>query len=143
MACEVAFHTGVPDKLAHGCRLLRKAYRQGAKVVVTGEPALLARLDQALWTAEPLDFIPHARVRSGETPPARLAPTPIWLVEPGATPPHLEVLVNLGPDMAYGHETFGRVIEIVGTDEADRTAGRRRWRAWEAAGRTIKHHPAS
>jgi DNA polymerase-3 subunit chi len=143
MTSEVAFHTGVADKLAHGCRLLRKAYRQGAKVVVTGDAALLARLDQLLWTAEPLDFIPHARVRGGETPPSRLAPTPIWLVDPGAMPPHRDVLVNLGPDMADGHETFLRVIEVVGADDADRAAGRRRWRAWEAAGQTIKHHPAS
>ena len=142
MTSEVAFHTGVADKLAYGCRLLRKAYRQGAKVVVSGEPGLLARLDQALWTSEPLDFVPHARVRAGEVPPARLAPTPIWLVDPGATPPHRDVLVNLGPEMAEGHESYGRVIEIVGADESDRTAGRRRWRAWEAAGRTIKHHPA-
>ena len=140
---EVAFHTGVADKLVHGCRLLRKAYRQGAKVAVTGDAALLARLDQALWTFEPLEFVPHARVRVGDAPAARLARTPIWLVDPGAAPPQRDVLVNFGPELPDGVESFARVIEIVGVDEADRSAGRRRWRAHEAAGRAITHHPAS
>jgi hypothetical protein len=35
---EIAFHFNVPDKLAYSCRLLRKAYLSGARVVVTGEP---------------------------------------------------------------------------------------------------------
>jgi DNA polymerase-3 subunit chi len=143
VAGEVAFHTGVPDKLAHGCRLLRKAYRQGARVVVAGDPALLARLDQALWTFDPLEFVPHARLRRGQAPEARLARTPVWLAEPGAEPPHHEVLVNLGPDMPDAYERYERVIELVGADDDDRAAGRRRWRAYEAAGRTIRHHPAA
>jgi len=141
-AAEVAFHTGVADKLAHGCRLLRKAYRQGARVVVSGDPALLARLDQALWTFEPLEFVPHARLRRGQAPESRLERTPIWLVEPGAAPPYRDVLVNLGPDMPDGFESYARVIELVGTEDDDRLAGRRRWRAYEAAGRSITHHPA-
>jgi DNA polymerase-3 subunit chi len=143
MAREVAFHTGVPDKLAHGCRLLRKAYRQGARVVVAGDAATLARLDQALWTFEPLEFVPHLRLRRGETPPARLARTPIWLVEPGAAAPHHEVLVNLGPEMVEGHEAFARVIEIVAADDDDRATGRQRWRAYEAAGHAVTHHKVS
>lgn len=142
MAAQVAFHTGVPDKVAHGCRLLRKAWRQGARVVVSGDPALLARLDQALWTFEPLEFVPHARLRNGQSPQPRLARTPIWLVDPGTEPPHRDVLVNLGPDMPAGYDAFGRVIELVGEDDEDRAAGRRRWRAYEAAGRPITHHRA-
>jgi DNA polymerase-3 subunit chi len=142
MVAEVAFHTGVADKLDHGCRLLRKAYRQGAKVVVAGDAAMLARLDQALWTFEPLEFVPHARLRSGQPAP-RMARTPIWLVDAGAAPPHHEVLVNFGPEMVDGYEAFGRIIELVGSDDDDRAAGRRRWRAYESAGRAITHHPSS
>jgi DNA polymerase-3 subunit chi len=135
---EVAFHTGV-DKLEHACRLLRKAYRQGAKVVVAGDAAQLGRLDQALWTFEPLEFVPHARLKRGETAPARLVRTPIWLVDAGAVPPHHEVLVNLGPEMVEGWETFARVIEIVSAEPEDRNAGRSRWRAYEAQGARIEH----
>jgi DNA polymerase III subunit chi len=138
MAAEVAFHTGV-DKFDHACRLLRKAYRQGAKVVVAGDAALLGRLDQALWTFEPLDFVPHARLKRGETAPARLARTPIWLLDAGAVPPHYDVLVNLGPEMVEGWQAFDRVIEIVSAEPDDRSAGWRRWRGYEAQGARINH----
>jgi DNA polymerase-3 subunit chi len=135
---EVAFHTGV-DKLEHACRLLRKAYRQGAKVVVAGDAAQLGRLDQALWTFEPLEFIPHTRLKRGDAASARLARTPIWLLDAGATPPHHEVLVNLGPEMVDDWQAFARVIEIVSAEPDDRNAGRRRWRAYEAQGARIEH----
>ena len=41
---EVAFHTGIANPLDYACRLLRKAYRSGAKVAVHGEAALIDRL---------------------------------------------------------------------------------------------------
>jgi len=135
---EVAFHTGV-DKLDHACRLLRKAYRQGAKVVVVGDGAQLARLDQALWTFEPLEFVPHARLKRGEAMAPRFARTPIWLLDAGATPPHHDVLVNLGPEMVEGWDGFARVIELVSAEPDDRAAGRKRWRAYEAQGVRIDH----
>lgn len=138
---EVAFHTGVADKLGYCYRLLRKGFRQQARMAVAGDAALLARLDQALWVMEPQSFIPHRRLAAGEAAPAALqARTPIWLLEPGASAPHHEVLLNLGPDMVAGHERFARLIEVVGLDDADRAAARRRWRAYEAAGLRITHH---
>jgi DNA polymerase III subunit chi len=138
---EVAFHTGVPDKLGYACRLLRKAWRQQARVTVTGDSGLLARLDSALWTFDPQEFIPHARLRAGQAPSEALAPTPIWLADAGALPPAADVLVNLGPDDAPEADRFARVIELVGADDADRQAARRRWRAYEARGLAVTHHP--
>jgi DNA polymerase III subunit chi len=138
---DVGFHSGVADKLGYTCRLLRKAYRQRARVVVTGDAEQLARLDQALWLFEQQEFVPHARLRRGDSPAPRLARTPIWLIDPGAPAPHHEVLVNLGPDLADGFDAYRRVIEIVSLDEADRRAGKQRWRAYEARGMAITHHP--
>ena len=45
---EVEFHTGVPDRVSFACRLLRKASRQGARVLVTAPEDILAELDRAL-----------------------------------------------------------------------------------------------
>ena len=59
---EVSFHTGLPDKQAYACRLLRKAWRQGLRVMVTGDAATLTRLDQALWLFEQEEFVPHLRL---------------------------------------------------------------------------------
>jgi len=131
---RVDFHAGLDDKLAYACRLVRKAWRSGRQVVVTGPPADLARLDQLLWTFEPGEFIPHARLRAGEGVPARLARTPVWLAERPDDPGRDDVLVNLGPSPAESARRFERVIELVGRDEADAAAGRQRWRHHRAAG---------
>jgi DNA polymerase-3 subunit chi len=141
VASAVEFHSGIADKLGYACRLLRKAQAQGARVVVTGDAQALRALDERLWTFEPLSFVPHALLQPGRPPPQRLLqPTPIWLVEPGAEPPHREVVLNLGPQALPDAAACGRLIEIVADDAAERAAGRQRWRAYEAQGCTIQHH---
>jgi DNA polymerase-3 subunit chi len=137
---QVAFHTGVADKLGYACRLLRKASRQHARVVVTAPPALLGRLDQALWTFDPQAFVPHVRLRAGQAVSPRLARTPVWLLEAGAEPPHRDLLLNLGTEPAPDMVQYGRVIEVVDSSEEDRRHGQRRWRAYGAEGYTLTHH---
>jgi len=135
---EVEFHTGLADPLNFACRLLRKAYRSGARVLVTGPTPLLAALDRELWTFDERDFVPHVSLPA---PAAVLARTPIWLHDgppPDAAP---EVLVHLGgeaPDLS----PFIRVIEIVSTDVDDMQAGRQRWRRYQEQGLKVVHHRA-
>lgn len=57
---EVAFHFNAPDKLGYACRLLRKAYLRGARVMVLVEERERAALDVALWTIADGEFIPTA-----------------------------------------------------------------------------------
>lgn len=140
---QVDFHTGLADKLAYACRLLRKAYRSQARVVVTGEASQLARLDQLLWTFDPGEFIPHARLRAGEQLAPRLAPTPMWLADPPANAAGCDVLVNLGPDALGDAPLPARTIELVARTDDEVAAGRQRWRAHLAAGRTPVNHPQS
>jgi DNA polymerase-3 subunit chi len=142
---EVAFHSGVDDKLGYTCRLLRKAWRQGRRVIVSGEPGELAQLDPLLWTFDPAEFVPHVRARAGVEVAAELGRTPIWLVDNGANPPPgaaeaAQVLINLGPQSCAGVERFERVIEVISTDPEDRRAGRKRWRDYERAGIAVSHH---
>lgn len=136
---EVQFHTGLADPLAYACRLLRKSQRSGAQVVVTGEPAALDRLDVLLWTFEPLEFVPHARLRAGAASPARLAATPIWLADTPSDVSRHEVLVNLGPEVSSGFESFERLFELVGNGADEAGAGRRRWQHLKARGYPVKH----
>ena len=136
----VDFHSGVADKLAYACRLLRKALRGGQPVVVTGKPGDLNRLDQLLWTFEPGEFLPHARWKAGQAPPDRLARTPLWLADqPGDTGLD-QVLVNLGPEAAPQAAHFTRVIELVGEDPDEVAAARARWRHYRAEGLTPTNH---
>ena len=140
---QVDFHTGLVDKLAYACRLLRKAYRSQARVVVTGDAAQLARLDQLLWTFDVGEFIPHARLRAGEQPAPRLAPTPLWLAERPGDVAGCDVLVNLGPAPLADAPLPARTIELVARTDDEVAAGRQRWRAHLAAGRTPVNHPQS
>lgn len=140
---EVSFHFNVPDRLTYTCRLLRKATRQGAHVVVTGPAPVLAQVDRALWTFDPVEFVPHLRPRPGAPVPERLGVTPVWLLEDAADARRRDVLVNLGPDAPPGFESFVRLVEIVSSDEADRAAARLRWKHYAARGYAIEKHEVS
>jgi DNA polymerase-3 subunit chi len=131
---EVAFHTNVPDKLGYTCRLLRKAWRQGRRVAVVGDAETLGRLDQALWLFEHEEFLPHLRLRGGDTPLSRTMRTPIWLLDDDSVDVGASVAVNLGPDMLSRPERFERVVEVVSTEVDDAQAGRTRWRHHASAG---------
>jgi DNA polymerase-3 subunit chi len=135
---EVAFHFNVPDKLAYACRLLRKARGAGSRVVVTGEPELLRRLDTELWTFSPLEFIPHAHAASAE--PQVVDASPVVLADVPRGTPHHEVLVNLGGPVPEGFERFERLIELVSQEEPDRQQARTRWKHYADRGYAITRH---
>ncbi len=140
---EVIFHFNVPDRAEYTCRLLRKATRQGARVVVTGPGEVLGGLDRALWAFDPLEFIPHVMLRANQAAPTRLRETPVWLLEDSSISVHHDVLLNLGHEAPAGFESFARLIEIVTTDEEDRVAARTRWKHYESRGYTILRHEVS
>lgn len=135
---EVAFHFNVQDKLAHACRLLRKANAAGSKVIVTGQPELLRRLDSELWTFSPLEFIAHCHAGTAEA--ALVAASPVVLAESPRGTPHQQVLVNLGGPVPEGFERFERLIELVSQDEDDRLQARARWKHYADRGYAIQRH---
>jgi DNA polymerase III subunit chi len=137
----VAFHTGVADPVPFACRLLRKAVRQGARVLVTAPAPVLAALDTALWTFEAQGFVPHVRIPGIAEVAQR---SPIWLCD-GAVPPDAPRLrVNLGAEPPRTSAEVDRVIEIVGDTPEARQAGRERWRHYESDwGVKPDHHPAA
>lgn len=134
---EIAFHFNVPDKLAYSCRLLRKAYLSGARVVVTAESEVLAQLDQWLWNFSPTEFVPHCRTDAGED---SVAVTPVLLAESLQDCAHHGVLVNLGRGIPVEFERFERFIEVVARDDGDRLAARSRWKHYTDRGYAMKRH---
>ena len=139
----VDFHSGVADKLGYACRLVRKAWSGGQRVVVTGPADQLARLDALMWTFEVGEFLPHARLRAGQSLAAHLLRTPVLLADVAAEAGHREVLVNLGPELASGHAGFERVFELVADSDDDVRAGRQRWRQYQALGVAASNHKLS
>lgn len=137
---EISFHFNVPDRLGYACRLLRKAVRRGANVVVAGPSPLLAQLDRQLWTFEPLDFVPHVHERAGQPLAPRLRHTPVWLTEAVQHAPHQDMLLNMGDELVDGFESFKRVFELVPVDGPAREAGRLRWKHYATRGYVLQKH---
>ena len=141
---EVEFHTGVADRAGFACRMLRKAYRQGARVLVTAPAELLAEVDRLLWTVDERDFVPHVRMPGAAA--ALAARTPIWLAPQmlpvAAAPGAPQVVLNLGAAAPAALGNIQRLIEVVANDPDEADRGRSRWRAYKAAGLAVKHHGA-
>ncbi|MBA4176754.1 MAG: DNA polymerase III subunit chi [Leptothrix sp. (in: Bacteria)] len=137
---EVEFHTGVADRIGFACRLLRKACRQGAQVLVTATEPVLRDLDRQLWTFEEREFVPHVRMPGA--PAALAARTPVWLSGDASVDGAPGLVVNLGADAPANLGALRRLIEIVSDDPDETLRGRERWRAYKAAGLEIKHHAA-
>lgn len=137
----VEFHYGMGDKLAYACRLLRKAYKAGARVVVTGDAASLRTLDKQLWVFDEQEFLPHVLATPQQPVPPRQNDTPIWLTtDPAAAPGERGVLVNIGQEMPAGMARFARLFDIVSDAPDDRQLGRQRWKAYEAMGWQMQPH---
>lgn len=136
---RIDFHSDVPNKIAYACRLLRKAHTAGFRVaVVTQDQADLAELDQALWTFSELDFLPHVMA---DDPLA--AQTPIILTDADTTElPHHQILVNLSTRTPAHFARFERMFEIISLDDADKSAGRERFRFYKQRGYPLTHFVA-
>jgi len=132
---EVEFHFNAPHKVAYACRLLRKATRSGARVVVTGSSVVLAELDQALWTFSSTDFLAHATGGAHQTV---VDASPLLLLESVLESPYQQVLLQLGEGVPPGFERFERLIEVVSLDEEDRTFARQRWKYYASRGYAIQ-----
>lgn len=131
---DIAFHFNMPDKVQYACRLLRKGVNSGAKLTVTGPQALLADLDERLWTFSALDFIPHGFFDHSSAQSAR---APVLLASDISHTQLHPWLLNVGDTVPAGFERFERVIELVGTSEEDRERSRARWRQYSAGGHKI------
>jgi DNA polymerase-3 subunit chi len=136
---RIDFHTNIPDKLSYACRLARKAYAAGGKLVLLTEDAAQAeQLNEALWSLSETDFLPH--VMAGDPLAAQ---TPIIVTDSDEAPlPHGDMLVNLTRRAPANVDRFNRVFEIISTDEDDAAAGRKRYVAYKQQSYPLTHFVA-
>lgn len=137
---QLDFYTGVSDRLAFVCRLLRKVQQSGARIGVCGPPSSLRRLDAALWDFEPAAFVPHLDLSAGGADPGLIASTPVLLTERVVDLTHREILLNLGAEVPDGFDQFQRVLEVVSLNAEQVQAGRQRFRQYKVLGHEIKWH---
>jgi DNA polymerase-3 subunit chi len=137
---QIEFHFNTTERLLYTCRLLRKAHARALRVGVVGSEASLRQLDAALWTFSESDFLPHSHLADAaevvNASPIRLHVDPLLLSG-------MDVLVNLGDEVPQGFESFGRLVEMVATDDHGRMMARQRWRHYAAQGYALKQHDLS
>lgn len=127
---RIDFHLNVADQLLYTCRLVRKAYGSGLKVVCySTRYELLEHLDTLLWTFSEQDFLPH--VVSGHPD---IAQTPIVLTDKSDDISHYDLLINLDEQWPPFFSRFDRLVEIVGTDEDNKALARQRYKFYKERG---------
>lgn len=132
---QVAVHFNVADKLAYGCRLLRKVWLDGSRVVVHAPLPLLGKLDEILWSFDATEFLPHSWSEDSVA-----LQTPILLSEQLPNQAQADLLLNLGAADVAGFGVFNRVIDVIGADVRDREDGRQRWRQYRELGWSVDAH---
>ena len=132
----IDFYFNAADRFQVACRLAGKAVAQKKRMLIYApEPETASRIDKMLWTWPAIGFVPHCAVHdplAGETP--------ILIASDPDSPPQCELLLNLGAETPPHFERFERLLEVVPTDEAERQAGRERYRFYQARGYKISNH---
>jgi len=133
---SIDFYFNADDRLQVACRLAGKALAQKKRLLVYAPDSDLAqRIDRMLWTWPAIGFVPHCA--AGD---ALAAETPVLIAGDGEAPEGVELLLNLGAESPPHFARFERLLEIVPTDEAERIAGRARFKFYRDRGYAIESH---
>ena len=150
---RIDFHSNVADKLEYACRLTRKIWsatpvgQPVRNIVMVGESADLKKLDELLWTFSPSDFLPHCFIGDEAA-----AETPIVLTDDVTSAaltaiPHADVMIHLGmrmpKDVPALVARFPRIVEVVTVADAERLAGRERYKAYRDLGHELHNFDQS
>jgi DNA polymerase-3 subunit chi len=127
----VSAEAGETVRLRLACRVAEKAYLARQRVLVWSEDAaLLARLDELLWTFSDGSFVPHDHV----TQPGAPCEAPVALTTGPMPAEPAEVLINLGQAVPPFSGQFARVAEFLDARPEVRGAGRERFKSYRAQG---------
>lgn len=150
---RIDFHSNVSDKLEYACRLTRKIWSATPvgepvrHIVMVGEKADLKKLDELLWTFSATDFLPHCFIDDEAAIETPILLTDDFLSPALATLPHADVMIHLGmrmpQDVAAVLARFPRIVEVVTVNEAERLAGRERYKAYRDLGHELHNFDQS
>jgi DNA polymerase III subunit chi len=133
---RIDFYSNAEPKLQIACQLAAKAVRQSLRVLILApDDGTVRAIDKLLWTFPATGFLPHCMVTD------RLAPeTPVLISRDCEVLPHDEVLLSLAAEPPAPFSRFQRLVELVAGDDADRQAGRAKFRFYRDRGYEIHHH---
>lgn len=133
---RVQFYHNASHPLVLACELAQRAWEGGRRALVLAPGrAVAARIDEMLWSLEPLSFVPHVRIGS-----ALADETPIVIASNDEAPPQpaRDILLNLTTDVPPGFDAYRFLVEIVGREDADRIPARARWKHYKSLGHPLQ-----
>ncbi len=133
---SIDFYFNAGDRLQVACRLAGKALAQGRQLLVYApEGDTASRIDKLLWTWPATGFVPHCALHDPLAPD-----TPVLIAADAEMPKRCDVILNLSAACPPHFERFERLLEVVGADDAERAAGRERYRYYRSRGYAIANH---
>jgi DNA polymerase-3 subunit chi len=103
------------------CRLIEKAYNQKHKIFVyTASAEHTQKFNDLLWTFRDISFVPH--------------PGPVQINHTVPTQEYNDILINLTPDPLNFYTNFKRILEIIPNNPELKTAGRKKYKYYQAEG---------
>lgn len=130
---------GEAARLTLACRLAEKAVQRKHEVLINTEhEADERRMDELLWTFSQGSFLPHRRMSDSAVDDQG---EPV-LIGSGREPADggWDMLINLAPGVPEFFSRFTRVAELVGAEEANKAAGRERFRYYRDRGYELHTH---
>ncbi len=132
---EVKFFFNVDHKLVFACKLAKKAYDSGKRLIVFApDEATANEFDRQLWTFSQLSFVPHVRADH-----ALAATTPVVIANATSTLPHHDALLNLADAPPPYFTRFEFLREVVSMNEHDRNSARERLKFYKSRGFEIQN----
>lgn len=127
---EIKFFFNVDNKLNFACKMAKRAYDDGRKLIVYApSPKLADEFDRLLWTFSQLSFVPH--VKAGHP---LAAETPIVIANDDSGLTHHDSLLNIGDDPPPFFSRFDALREVVSSNADDRARARERVRFYKSRG---------
>jgi DNA polymerase-3 subunit chi len=127
--------TGHDRSIVFAARLIEKLYREGHRVHIHfDDESKLKRLDETLWTARDVSFIPH-QIAAGSLEDC---PVTLGMKDFEGTD---EILLNFATEIPEFFSHFKRVVEVINTQDMDIHHGRKRYRFYRDRGYPLNNHP--
>lgn len=118
------------------CSIASKAWSKGNRVHIhTQSEEMTSAMDKLLWTFRDISFVPH-EIFDGNSNDE----TPVTIGFGNSFPETSQVMINLGNEIPDFANSFDRVIEIVGGNEANKQNARQRYRQYKENDCEIHDH---
>ncbi len=128
------------SRLKLACRLAETAFKHRQSVYLwTPDEAVATTLDDLLWQFKQNSFVPHSLCRATVAPAVKRR-TPVWIGWGDESPWPAAVLIPLSAAVPRFYGDYGRVLDPINGDAAERETARQRFRQYRDQGHAPRHH---